>query len=264
MGTDRVRKARADIITNFLIFIAAFNLYLAVASGAINLAITIKAIASSGNKDILKEFGELYYSCRRKVVAAEAMVNDFVKNGYYSPNILNEQTLRQIADMGGGAANLDVRMSRFEDPPVNAGGWTDGRYTGNGAETAGDVMARNQAGAEESQRRRTPQAIKEGGVGQAMVILNSMQEVFGLSEKSAYYHNPGGGVTEYKPLTYDPFIKNENGKYEYLISLGSMIKTAVVIAQVISAKESVFYEEEESEGEKSGGFMEKTFEQPVR
>jgi type IV secretion system protein TrbL len=259
MGTEQVKKACADIITKFLIFTAAFTLYPKVVNGTINLAINIGATAGAGTTDILEAFGKLYASCYEKVLAAQVMVDDFVKNGYFSSDVLNEQTLKKIADMGGSTLNLDARMAQFEDPPVNSEGWRDGQFMGNGAETAGAAAMRNQARAEEAQRRAAEllKQYKEGGVEQAMVILKTMAEVF--RSEIRYYHHSGGAPTEYKHYFYDPFIKNEGGKYKQLISPGSMIKTAVVIAQVISTKESVFYEEEESEGKdkKSGSFIEK-------
>jgi type IV secretion system protein TrbL len=268
MGTEQVRKACADVITKHLIFIAAITVYPHVVGGTIDLAVKAGATAGKGYSGILDEFTTLYFSCLQKVTVAQSMIDRFVKDGHYSSVVLSDQTIRQIADMGGtgaGGLNLDPRIAQFEDPPVNGDGWADGQFMGNGAETAGDVATRNQARAEESQRRAAElvKQYKDGGVDQAMNILNAMAEVFKI-DKSEVRHIEGGGVEYVRKALYDPFLKNEEGKYKYLISPGSMIKTAVVIAQVISTKESVFYEEREAESKKGGSFVQKTIDNTVQ
>jgi type IV secretion system protein TrbL len=264
MGTEQVRKACADIITKFLIFIAAFNLYPSVVKGTIDLAVNVGSTAGRGTQDILTEFSTLYLSCKQKVDAAQSMIDRFIKDGHYSNVVLTDKTIQQLADAAGtGAAgmNIDARIAQQEPPAINDNdGWVNGQYVGNGAETGGDAMTRNQARAEEAQRRAAEiiKQYKEGGVEQAMTILNAMAEVFSLKITKR------GGLDPIVEGFYDPFIKNEKGKYSYLISPGSMIKTAVVIAQVISTKESTYYEEQEAAGEKSGSFIEKAISNTVQ
>jgi type IV secretion system protein TrbL len=258
MGTETVRKACVDIITKFLIFIAAFSLYPAVIRGTVDMATTIGATAGQGHSIILNEFLELYTSCYLKVQSAQMMIDQFVKDGHFSSDVLSDQTLKQIADMGKtGGVNLEERMAQFEDPPV----YQDDMNSPN----PGDAFIAHGIKAEEAQRRAAEliKQYKEGGIDQAMTILNSMAEVFKI-DKSEIRHVAGGGVEYVRKALYDPFIKDANGKYKYLISPGSMIKTAVVIAQVISTKESMFYEEQEKDNKKSGTFIQKTIDNTVQ
>jgi type IV secretion system protein TrbL len=263
MGTEQVRKACVDIIVKFLIFIVAFNLYPAVIDGTINLAINIGMTSGGGYNYLAKEYYALYKSCEVKIDAAKELMNKVIEQNKDAVSAIDEKSVKALAE----ATNQD-----FSDLAAFLGQNEINVYTQEQVDSASGVSldldwvnalnpvmlafrvfgltpkpdnvgwgARNELinNINTANRKITDvlkEQFKEMGVQRAANTLRAMAEVFQITK----VERNGAIIEEY---FYNPYIKQKTG-HANLISPGSMIKSAVVIGEVLSVKESSYYDDE--------------------
>jgi type IV secretion system protein TrbL len=254
LGTEQVRKACADIITKFLIFTAAFNLYPAAVDGTVNMAVNIGMTAGGGYQYLAEEYYRLYKSCEAKVDAAKEVMNAVIAQNKDRIDAIDDKALKALADLtyqdpadlaaflgendmkaisqeqidGAAGVSVDMNWAKWFIPggfamDLSAVGW-GGRN-------------KLKSAVNEANKKITNVLInqfKEMGVDKAVSTLKAMEEVFQITETER-----NGVITE--EYFYNPYIKQKQG-YSNLISPGAMIKSAAVIAQILSVKESSYYD----------------------
>jgi type IV secretion system protein TrbL len=263
-GTAQVRKVCIGIIANFLIFTGLVYAYPRIVNGVMDVSLRIGMSAGNGYLKINGAFQALKLDSENRQKAASATIGKIIKDAS-GPVALSEDTFKKIAS---SSVLPDEELRRIlQENDVRIYSNTDisnaGYFQSNGS-TAGNVIAAignfflpsrelERIKAEQQNFNRDVKSgvekeLKSKSLAQAMVTLKAINEV--LSEVNE--DRPDGSrVSTY---LYDPFLRDSRGNSLGILSPGAMIKTSVLIADIINRQGAYSYDEN------SKNFIEQTVE----
>jgi type IV secretion system protein TrbL len=252
MGTQEVRKACVDIITKFLLFVFLINAYPYIVDFVIDTAITIGMHAGGGYNKVNAAFYALREDCESKIKAGQEAMYAILREGK-SGTALSEDAVKTLAnttyipedELESFLKEKGIQVfTREEYDSIGRGGWLS--FLKNGAQMALDNKMDEFV---DSINKEAAIALMEDDEFQhAIIAFKAMEEV--LVKQSPDDEAPSG-ETRISAYLYNPFMTDQNGKQTNLLSPGAMIKTAVLISDIISRQGSM-----EFSGDKNG-FVEK-------
>jgi type IV secretion system protein TrbL len=252
-GTEAVKKACVDIITKFLIFIFLFNSYPLIVDTCIDLAIDIGMRAGGGLNTVNAKFYQLRDDYEAKVAKAqqeleriladaaadrrlsEDLINDLVKMTY--PDDTNLESLQN--KYGFETVSDDEIMSEKSQYYYSM---TPEYYTAplrEKSESKKELITNMKQFYAYAQKSNSAELLKDKNLGDAVVTLRAMNEVFYQNEE----YDPAAENPVAKYL-FNPFITDENGRQTNLLSPAAMIKVGILISDIISHRGSLYYDEE--------------------
>ncbi|MDR3337986.1 MAG: type IV secretion system protein [Treponema sp.] len=252
MGTQEVRKACVDIITKFLLFVFLINVYPLIIHGVIDTAINIGMHAGGGYNKVNAAFYALREDCESKIMTAEEKLLELVTNSDGSI-VLNEQTFRALTkttfiDDGELESFLETHgvevVTKDEYKKMGNGLWNLLFPTSEQFEVQKKVkkfMVDTNASA-------ALNLAIDKDLQQAMITMKAMQEVLVKQTPDDELQN---GDTKIDQYLYNPFMVDQEGRQTNILSPGAMIKTAVLISDIISRQGSMEYSSDKN------GFIEK-------
>jgi type IV secretion system protein TrbL len=244
-GALQVRKALISLMGNFLLFAVLTACYPRIVNSVLNLSLRIGMAAGNGYFKINSAFLALRNdSVARQKTARETIKKMLQSSGdlalreddfkkLASSSALNEEDLKKILK------DNEVKIySQEEFTKAGKGGsglsaWFNNTFFPSKEQEA-LKMARNNFN--KSVKDGVAATLKDKDLAQAMVTMKALDEV--LSEVQTEGVD-GEKVTKY---LYDPFLRNDKGASLGILSPGAMIKTAVLIADIISRQGSYSYD----------------------
>jgi type IV secretion system protein TrbL len=252
MGTQEVRKACVDIITKFLIFIFLMNVYPLIIDGVMNTAITIGMHAGGGYNKVNAAFYALREDCEDKITVAEEKLKEIVTKSD-SSIVLDERIFKSLSkttfiddgELESFLENHGIDVVRKDEYREMGNGWwnllfpTSEQYAVQ--KKVGEFMLDTNASS-------ALNLAIDKDLQQAMITMKAMEEVLIKQTFDEESPNEGNKIKQY---LYNPFMTDKEGRQTNLLSPGAMIKTAVLISDILSRQGSIEYSSEKK------GFFEK-------
>jgi type IV secretion system protein TrbL len=242
MGTQEVRKACVDIITKFLLFIFLINVYPLIINVVADTAINIGMHAGGGYNKVNAAFYALREDCETKIEVAQATLYEILREGK-DGGALNTESIKILAqityieedELESFLKDKGVEVFSQEDYDSLGNGWWNTLFPNREQrELSGKmddfVNSINVAAA--------LSLAEDKDLQQALITMKAMEEV--LVEQTDE-ENYGYGETKIKHYLYNPFMTGRDGKPTNLLSPGAMIKTAVLISDILSRQGSTEY-----------------------
>jgi type IV secretion system protein TrbL len=256
MGTQEVRKACVDIITKFLIFIVLINIYPRIVDGVLDSAITIGMYAGDGYNKVNAAFFALREDCESKIEVAEEKLQELVSTSEGSLtlderafNTLTKTTFIDDSELESFLETHGVEViTRDEYSRMGNGLWNLLFPTSEQLEAQRKI---HQFMRDTNASAALNLAIDKD-LQQAMITMRAMEDVMVEMDSDG---EPGSGESKVSKYLYNPFMTDENGRQTNMLSPGAMIKTAVLIGDILSRQGSVEYSSEKN------GFIEKALDQ---
>jgi type IV secretion system protein TrbL len=252
MGTQEVRKACVDIIVKFTLFVFLMNVYPVIVNEVIDTAITIGMSAGGGYNKVNAAFYALREDCEAKIEAAQETLYAILREGKdggainaESVKILAQTTYIAEDEVESFLKDKGVEVFSREDYDNLGNGWWNMLFPSREQRELSGKMK------DFVQSIDVDAALalgKDKDLQQAMVTFKAMEEV--MTEQTLD-SEPGEGQSKLKTYLYNPFITDRQGRQTNILSPGAMIKTAVLISDIISRQGSMEYSSEKS------GFIEK-------
>jgi hypothetical protein len=252
MGTQEVRKACVDIITKFLLFVFLINLYPLIVDGVIDTAITIGMHAGGGYNKVNAAFYALREDCETKVALAQERLFEILSEGK-SGSALKSEHVQLLAHMTYVSEDKIESFLKDKGVEVVTREEYDGLVHGwwNAIFLSREQMAINYRVDEfiDSINLKAAAALYEDkDLRQAIITLKAMEEVMAYPSDDG---ETGQGASKVKEYLYNPFMTDGEGKQTNMLSPGAMIKTAVLISDIISRQGSMEYSSDKN------GFIER-------
>jgi type IV secretion system protein TrbL len=251
MGTQEVRKACVDIIIKFLIFVFLINAYPAVVDGVADAAIVIGMRAGGGYNKVNAAFYALREDCESKIDAAQETLYAILREGK-DGGALNAESVKLMAKIT--YIEEDELESFLQDKGVEV--FTQEDYDSLGTSWWNKLFP-NRAQRELSGKMKefvntinvdaALSLADDKELRQAMITMKAMEEV--LVEQTD--DSDGYGDSKISRYLYNPFMTDRDGRQTNLLSPGAMIKTAVLISDILSRQGSMEYSSDKQ------GFIEK-------
>jgi type IV secretion system protein TrbL len=252
MGTQEVRKACVDIITKFLLFVFLINVYPLIVDGVINTAVNIGMHAGGGYNKVNAAFYALREDCETKIDIAQETLYQILREGK-DGGAFNTESIRLLAqstyieedELESFLKNKGVQVFSQEDyDNLGKGFWY--KLFPNQEQRA---LSGKMKDFVNSINVEAALALGEDkDLQQAMITMKAMEEVM---TKQTMDDEGEAGESRLDTYFYNPFMTDENGRQTNLLSPGAMIKTAVLISDIISRQGSIEYSSEKK------GFIEK-------
>lgn len=252
MGTQEVRKACVDIITKFLIFVFLINLYPLLVDGVINNAINIGMYAGGGYNKVNAAFYALREDCETKIEIAQETLYEILREGK-NGGALNSESIKLLAQIT--YIEEDELESFLKDKGVEVFSQDDYEKLGKGwwnklfpSREQRELSGKMKDFVKSINVDAALSLADDKDLQQAMITMKAMEEVM---VKQTIDEEPPYGETKISLYLYNPFMTDQNGKQTNLLSPGAMIKTAVLISDIMSRQGSMEYSSEKT------GFIEK-------
>jgi type IV secretion system protein TrbL len=252
MGTQEVRKACVDIITKFLLFVFLINVYPLIVDQVINTAINIGMHAGGGYSKVNAAFYALREDCETKIEVAQETLYQILREGK-DGGALNTESIKLLAqityieedELESFLQDKGVEVFSREDYDSLGKGWWNKLFPNQEQRALSGKMKDfvNSINVDAALDLAADEDLQ-----QAMITMKAMEEVM---VKQSMDDEEAGGESTLSTYFYNPFMTDENGRQTNLLSPGAMIKTAVLISDIISRQGSIEYS-----GEKQG-FVEK-------
>ena len=266
-GTQTVQKASVDIMFKALLFTTVFALYSSIRVGVLDTAMQVGAKAGGGANLLSMQFSNLTLAMEEKIKLSTNAIKKLIQNGAGNGAVLSRTDINKLASRAG---MTDEQMKKFvEDNDYtvkeNVSGkklFIAGALTGSPVTTivAAAVGAKNvinynkmYKNMSEAEKEAINKSIDNGEVANAYRLMNALSEV--LVENPEWQKQTAKGETPTMETSitkylYSPYIsvdkkdanaqklKNQSwaktGVNEsILISPGQMIKTGVLIANIL-------------------------------
>jgi type IV secretion system protein TrbL len=251
IGTQEVRKACVDIITKFLIFVFLINVYPLIINGVADTAITIGMHAGGGYNKVNAAFYALREDCETKIRVSQETLYEILREGKdggaldtASIKFLAQITYIEENELESFLKDKGVEVVSQEDYDSLGKGWWN-------------VLFPNKEQRELSGKVRdfvksinvdaALSLADDKDLQQAMITMRAMEEVL-VAEAG---DDSGSGEIKIKHYLYNPFMTDRDGRQTNLLSPGAMIKTAVLISDILSRQGSIEYSSDKQ------GFIEK-------
>jgi type IV secretion system protein TrbL len=250
MGTEQVKKACVDIITKFMIFTVLMFTYPQIVDGVITISMNIGK-DMGGSNAVVASFTDLYKSLEKSLQASSdtllTLLNDNKGLKTISRKTLevlygvtdNQETVDNLLRNHGITVWEDNGSPRGSNPLYSAGG-------------VNDSYLAHRMQAKEFDKQIAAQVVKayeDGGGKDAAITMKALQEVFQI-ELTEH-----GNLPSIEQSLYDPFMAGVGDSA--LLSPGKIVKTASIIASIISRKSSIDYTAALKEEEEDMGFGER-------
>jgi type IV secretion system protein TrbL len=253
IGTQEVRKACVDIITKFLIFIFLMNSYPLIVNGVIDTSINIGMHAGSGYQKVNAAFYALREDCEAKIKASQETLYKILAEAQ-SGTAVDSEVLKVISQMTY-IEEKDV-VSFLKDKGVDVYTEDDFAKLGNNSwwnkifltGEQSNVMHRTQEFIKSVNADALDAMYENKDLQQAIITMKAMQEVMVKQEVDGITENGESKISRY---LYNPFMTDKEGKQTNMLSPGAMIKTAVLISDILSRQGSIEFSSEKN------GFIEK-------
>lgn len=290
LGTQQVRKAAVDIMLKCLLFTAVFAAYRGIQVGVIDLAMKIGANAGGGAAEVATTFSHMRENLEAKLVFAQNTMKKVFKNAAETGGALSETDVKNLAK-GTGYSEEEVRKEAAEyGIKINeSAGTVAGRHFvdswGNFGYTLGTlalVGIRNKIqykkmykNLEDEQVEKFKEMIKNGEGSDIINLLTAFSEVMYENPDWENVKDTSNLKSNVNKYIYSPFItttdqiaENEQWSLEkwkntgidegQIISPGALIKTCVLVANIIMATEENTTDEK---GNTSKKFFSKTWQE---
>ena len=267
IGTQTVRKACVDIIVKSLLFTAVFVTYSAIRIGVIDTAMKIGSRAGGGADLLSIQFSNLTDHLEEKITVSTSAIKKLIENGAREGAKLNKTDVDKLAKKAG---MTDEQMDKFvkehgyevTQNQSAAQAFKKGLIFGGTGATICAIVAgvknvtnynKMYSNMSKAEKDAINQDIANGEVANAQRLISAMAEV--LVENPAWQEEvkKGGSPsikTSVSKYLYSPFIsvdpKDANAqkiknkawaktgvKESVLVSPGQMIKTGVLIANIL-------------------------------
>jgi type IV secretion system protein TrbL len=252
MGTQEVRKACVDIITKFTLFVFLINAYPLIVSEVIDTAINIGMHAGGGYNKVNAAFYSLREDCETKIRVARETLYAILREGK-DGGALNTESIRLLAQIT--YVEEEEVESFLKDKGVEVFSQEDyeklGRHWWNKLFLSSEQRELSGKMKDFVNSIDVDAALamaEDKDLQQAMVTMKAMEEV--MTEQTVD-GEPGRGESKIKNYLYNPFMTDREGKQTNILSPGAMIKTAVLISDIISRQGSLEYSSDKK------GFVEK-------
>ncbi|MDR2160174.1 MAG: type IV secretion system protein [Treponema sp.] len=252
MGTQEVRKACVDIITKFTLFVFLMNAYPVIVGEVIDTAVNIGMHAGGGYNKVNAAFYALREDCETKIRVARETLYAILREGK-DGGALNTESIKLLAqityieedEVESFLKDKGVEVFSQEDYDNLGNGWWNKLFPSREQRELSGKMT------EFVNSIDVDAALALAGdkdLQQAMITMKAMEEV--MTEQTVD-GEPGEGESRIKTYLYNPFMTDREGKQTNILSPGAMIKTAVLISDVISRQGSMEYSSDRK------GFIEK-------
>jgi type IV secretion system protein TrbL len=242
MGTQEVRKACVDIITKFLIFVFLINVYPLIISGVAETAINIGMHAGGGYNKVNAAFYALREDCETKIRMAQETLYEILREGK-DGGALNTESIKLLAqityieedELESFLKDKGVEVFSQEDYDSLGKGWWNALFPSREQRELSGKMA------DFVHSINVDAALSladDKDLQQAMITMKAMEEV--LVEQTDD-EEPGSGESKITHYLYNPFMTDRDGRQTNLLSPGAMIKTAVLIGDILSRQGSTEY-----------------------
>jgi type IV secretion system protein TrbL len=251
MGTQEVRKACVDIITKFLIFVFLINVYPLIIDRVADTAISIGMHAGGGYNKVNAAFYALREDCEMKIRVAQETLYEILREGK-DGGALNTESIKLLAqityiqedELESFLKDKGVEVFSQEDYDSLGKGWWNKLFPNREQRELSGKMNDfvNSINVDAALSLADDKDLQ-----QAMITMKAMEEVLveQTDEESGY------GELKIKQYLYNPFMTDREGRQTNLLSPGAMIKTAVLISDIISRQGSTEYSSDKQ------GFIEK-------
>jgi type IV secretion system protein TrbL len=252
MGTQEVRKACIDIITKFTLFVFLMNAYPLIVNEVIDTAINIGMHAGGGYNKVNAAFYALREDCETKIEAAQETLYAILQEGK-DGGALNTESIKLLAqityieenEVESFLKDKGVEVFSQEDYDKLGKGWWNKLFP---SREQRELSGKMKDFVNSIDVDAALALADDKDLQQAMVTFKAMEEV--MTEQTVD-GEPGEGQSKIKTYLYNPFMTDQRGKQTNILSPGAMIKTAVLISDIISRQGSMEYSSEKS------GFIEK-------
>jgi type IV secretion system protein TrbL len=252
LGTQEVRKACVDIITKFLLFVFLINAYPYITEFVVDTAINIGMYSGGGYNKVNAAFYALREDCETKINAGQEALYSLLEEGK-SGTALSEEQVKMLANVT--YIPEDQLESFLEEKGVHV--FTQEEYDSVGRKGWFSFI-KNSAQAElddkehefvNSVNREAVIALMDDkDLRQAIITFKAMEEVLVKQTDDDEDYSDENRISTY---LYNPFMTDQNGNQTNLLSPGAMIKTSVLISDIISRQGSMEFSSEKN------GFIEK-------
>jgi type IV secretion system protein TrbL len=276
IGTEQVKKACVDVVTKFMIFTTLYTVYPHIVDGVLDTATKIGMTSGQGVFAVADGLATLYRDLRQRVGVAQGdllnLINGFTNKSKTGLSAMSEASFKAIMGIGvgwdEGAALALLKSHGIEvvtDAELealaaenNAGGFGATNMSYEIDEATGEPIARRSYADVLRQQHAVDKAITEkalkaytsGGsksARDAAITLKALDEVL-----TTISTDRGVALEKITAFGYKATIEGTS-----LLSPGSMIKTAALVATIMSRRSSIDYVEKKTETEKDMGFVEK-------
>ncbi|MDR2019474.1 MAG: type IV secretion system protein [Treponema sp.] len=252
MGTQEVRKACVDIIAKFTLFVFLINAYPLIINEVIDTAVNIGMHAGGGYNKVNAAFYALREDCEAKIEAAQETLYAILREGK-DGGALNTESIKILAQIT--YIEEDEVESFLKDKGVEVFSQADYDKLGKGwwnklfpSREQRELSGKMNEFVNSIDVGAALALAEDKNLQQALVTFKAMEEV--MTEQTVD-GEPGEGRSKIKTYLYNPFMTDGQGKQTNILSPGAMIKTAVLISDIISRQGSMEYSSEKS------GFIEK-------
>jgi type IV secretion system protein TrbL len=250
LGAEQVKKACADIITKFMIFTALMFTYPYIVDGIITVSISIGQ-NMGGGQNVTSAFLEFYKKldmARQDAVGnLDTLIAEY--KGKKGVKAISTKTLNILYGTTG----------EDHSPYVNSVLASHGIAVWDESDEDMKDYKKYKAAAKEFDTKVAEKIVedyKEKDSKQAIETLEAIKEIF-YEDAPKLGERPKDFVAVNPKYTYDPFMPKTA-----ILSPGKIVKTAAIIASIISRKSSVDYaaalQDEEGDGKPKRGFIENT------
>jgi type IV secretion system protein TrbL len=247
-GSQEVRKALVGLLVNFLLFTVLTASYPRLVNGVLELSLRIGMAAGDGYFKINSAFLALKNDSEARQRTARETIGKMLKGA--GDIALSEDDFKKLAS--SSALSEDELRKILKENEVKIYSGEEYRNAGRFGNDQSFFALFNNAffPSQEQQalkvardnfnknvKKGVADTLKDKDLAQAMVTMKALDEV--LSE----VEDPGNG-DKVKKYLYDPFLRDERGASLGILSPGAMIKTSVLIADIINRQGSYSYDTE--------------------
>ena len=285
-GTQQVRKAAVDIMLKCLLFTAVFAGYRGIQVGVIDLAMKIGANAGGGAAEVATTFSNLKENLEAKLIVAQKTMKKMFKEAGDTGGALSETDVKILAK-GTGYSEEEVRKQaeqygvKINDSAATVAGKVF-LYTGGSSVAAlGTLIGvginnkiqykKMYKNLNDEEVNNFKEMVKNGEGADIQNLLAGFAEV--MYENPDWENAPDDLKSNINKYIYSPFITTtdvlpDNEQWSLkkwkktgvdegvMISPGALIKTCVLVANVIMAKEENTTDENNQTSKK---FFQKTW-----
>jgi type IV secretion system protein TrbL len=230
-----------DIITKFLLFVFLINVYPLIIDGVADTAITIGMHAGGGYNKVNAAFYALREDCETKIKVAQETLYQILREGK-DGGALNTESIKLLAqityiqedELESFLKDKGVEVFSQEDYDSLGKGWWNKLFPNRDQRELSGKMRDfvNSINVDAALSLANDKDLQ-----QAMITMKAMEEV--LVEQAD--DESGPGEPKISRYLYNPFMTDGDGRQTNLLSPGAMIKTAVLISDIIGRQGSTEY-----------------------
>jgi type IV secretion system protein TrbL len=264
-GTQDVKKAVIDIVCKIVLFTALLNIYPSIVDFVLVRSSSWGAHAGSGMATVFVKFSEyrdnmqvIYDKGRQQlemIASGEISVSPDVARALAASFYADEEKVEQFLAQMPAATTANTGKTSFADS-LGFFNWQSAA-TGTNTNVSRAIAAYNDPDSLEAktklrqginsfyrkmERLRGDQFASEKELGNAIAVINAMDEIF--SENPAFTQAASSGApTDMAKYVLDPYMKDAQGNPVGILSPAAVIKMGVIISSIIQARMNTYYDE---------------------